>query len=118
MDAGQVPIRGLDRRPPGFAAPDRALLLILLLGLALRLPPLVRDPLHQDEALYGYWGRLVSSGRDAWLSGVPVDKPPLVPYLIAGSQTVFGVSEFSLRLPALAASLLAIPLVVALARAL
>jgi 4-amino-4-deoxy-L-arabinose transferase-like glycosyltransferase len=118
VDAGQVPIRGLDRRPPGFAAPDRALLLILLLGLALRLPPLVRDPLHQDEALYGYWGRLVSSGRDAWLSGVPVDKPPLVPYLIAGSQTVFGVSEFSLRLPALAASLLAIPLVVALARAL
>jgi 4-amino-4-deoxy-L-arabinose transferase-like glycosyltransferase len=94
------------------------LLLILLLGLALRLPPLVRDPLHQDEALYGYWGRLISSGRDPWLSGVPVDKPPLVPYLIAGSQVVFGTSELSLRLPALAASLLAIPLVAALARAL
>jgi 4-amino-4-deoxy-L-arabinose transferase-like glycosyltransferase len=89
---------------------------LLLLGLSLRVLPLARDPLHQDEALYGFWGRLISSGRDPWLAGVPVDKPPLVPYLIAAAQALLGVDPFTLRLPALAASLLTIPLTYVLAR--
>lgn len=89
---------------------------LLLLGLALRISVLVNEPLHQDEALYGYWGRLVSSGQDVTLATVPVDKPPLVPYLIAASQLAFGVSEFANRLPVLAASILSIPLLFVLAR--
>jgi 4-amino-4-deoxy-L-arabinose transferase-like glycosyltransferase len=93
-----------------------AVAILILLGIALRFFPLVRDPLHQDEALYGFWGRLIGAGRDPWLASVPVDKPPLVPYLIAGSQATFGVSEFAIRMPALAASLLSIPLTYALAR--
>jgi len=89
---------------------------LILLGTALRLFLLVGDPLHQDEALYAFWGRLISTGRDPWLAKVAVDKPPLVLYLIAGSQLAFGVSEFAIRLPGLAASLLSIPLIYTLAR--
>jgi 4-amino-4-deoxy-L-arabinose transferase-like glycosyltransferase len=84
--------------------------------MALRMVPLVADPLHQDEALYGFWGRLISAGRDPWLATVPVDKPPLTFYLIAGSQAAFGVSEFATRLPGLAASLISIPLTWVLAQ--
>jgi len=105
VDAAQV--------PRGRLAP---LVGLVLVGLALRVVPLLNDPLHQDEALYGYWGRLVSSGQDPWLATVAVDKPPLALYLIAGSQAVFGASRFAIRLPALAASLLAIPLTYALGR--
>jgi 4-amino-4-deoxy-L-arabinose transferase-like glycosyltransferase len=82
----------------------------------LRLLPLVRDSLHQDEALYGFWGRLAGSGQDPWLASVAVDKPPVVPYLMAGSQMLFGSNEFALRLPSLAASLLSIPVIHGLAR--
>lgn len=89
---------------------------LVVAGMALRLFPLLGDPLHQDEALYGFWGRLVSTGRDPWLATVPVDKPPLVPFLIAGSQVAFGVSAFALRLPGMAASLISIALTYALAR--
>jgi 4-amino-4-deoxy-L-arabinose transferase-like glycosyltransferase len=76
---------------------------------------LAGQPLHQDEALYGFWGRLVGSGQDITLAMVPVDKPPMVLYLIAGSQLLFGASEYAIRLPALAASVLTVPLVYVLA---
>lgn len=104
---------GVAQVPLGRLAP---LVGLVLVGLALRVVPLVNDPLHQDEALYGYWGRLVSSGQDPWLTTVAVDKPPLSLYLIAGSQAVFGASRFAIRLPALAASLLTIPLTYILGR--
>jgi len=84
----------------------------------MRLSLLVQEPLHQDEALYGFWGRLIGSGQDIQLTTVPVDKPPLVLYLIAGSQMLFGASEYAIRLPALAASMLAIPLMYVLAESL
>ena len=114
MDLDQVPFRRLGRRRRRRAR--WGLVALLWLGLALRLALLLENPLHQDEALYGYWGRLISSGRDPWLATAPVDKPPLALYLIAGGQAAFGVSEFALRLPGLAASLLSISLVYALAR--
>ena len=114
MDLDQVPFRGLGRRR--WRRAHWGLVALLWLGLALRLALLLENPLHQDEALYGYWGRLISSGRDPWLATAPVDKPPLALYLIAGGQAAFGVSEFALRLPGLAASLLSIPLAYALAR--
>ncbi len=91
---------------------------LLLLAWALRLPPLLGNHLHPDEALYGYWGLLIGRGRDPWLATAPVYKPPLLPYLIAGSQALFGNSEFAVRLPGLAAGVLMAALVSALAQAL
>ena len=89
-----------------------------MLAWALRLPPILDNRLHPDEALYGYWSFLIGCGRDPWLTTMPVYKPPLLPYLIAGSQALFGNSEFAVRLPGLAAGLLTVVLVAALARSL
>ena len=95
---------------------------IVLLAWALRLPPVFDNRLHADEALYGYWGLLIRWGEDPWLADVPIDKPPLLPYLVAGAQTVFGghlesgpsTSEFAIRFPGLGAGLLAVVLVTSL----
>lgn len=99
-----------------------ALVVILLLAWALRLPPILDNRLHPDEALYGYWGLLIGRGGDPWLATAPVYKPPLLPYLVAGAQAPFhnsgGDSEFALRLPGLAAGLLTAPLTAALVHAL
>jgi 4-amino-4-deoxy-L-arabinose transferase-like glycosyltransferase len=91
---------------------------LLLVAWALRLPPLLRYPLHPDEALYGYWGLLIGRGRDPWLTGVLVYKPPLLPYLVAGSQGLFGDTAIALRMPTLMAGLLTVALAGALAHAL
>jgi len=91
---------------------------LLVLGWGLRLPPILDNRFHPDEALYGYWGLLIGRGQDPWLVGVPVDKPPLLPYLVAGAQMLFGSSEFAVRLVGLAAGLLMIPLVARLSRSL
>ena len=104
-------------RPRRWGRDRWALVLLLLLAWALRLPPILDNRFHADEALYGYWGLLIGRGQDPWLAAAPVYKPPLLPYLVAGSQALFGNSEFTVRLPGLAAGLLTVPLVVALARA-
>ena len=95
-----------------------ALVGLVLVAWALRLPPIVDNRLHLDEALYGYWGLLIGKGQDPWLTRVPVYKPPLLPYVVAGTQAIFGDSEFTMRLPGLAAGVLMVPLVAALASAL
>jgi 4-amino-4-deoxy-L-arabinose transferase-like glycosyltransferase len=95
-----------------------ALLALVLLALALRLPPTLDNRFHPDEALYGYWGLLIALGRDVGLVDVPVYKPPLLPYLIAGAEGLLGKSELAVRLPGLAAGVLTVPLVAALAHAL
>ncbi len=59
--------------------------------------------LHPDEALYGHWGLLILSGRDAWLTTEPVYKPPLLPYLLYGSLSLLGPRELAVRLPGLLA---------------
>ncbi len=91
---------------------------LLLLAWWWRLRPLLDNRLHADEALYGYWGLLIGRGVDPLLTTVPVYKPPLLPYLIAGAQALGGGSEFAIRLPGLAAGWLLIPLTGALFRAL
>ncbi len=91
---------------------------LLLLAWALRLPPLLRSPLHPDEALYGYWGLLIGRGRDPWLTSGPVYKPPLWPYLVSAFQLLLGDTRIALRLPGVMAGLLTIPLSGALARGL
>ena len=92
------------------------LVALVMLAWGLRLSPTLRDRLHPDEALYGYWGLLIGRGQDPWLVAVPVYKPPLMPYLIAGAPALFGNSELAVRLPGLAAGLLTIPLGAGLAR--
>ncbi len=116
MDATKV---SPDAVSPRHWGRDRwALVLLLLLAWALRLPPILDNRFHADEALYGYWGLLIGRGQDPWLATAPVYKPPLLPYLVAGVQALFGNSEFTVRLPGLAAGLLMVPLVAALAHAL
>lgn len=107
-------MKARQRREPCWGRDRWALVALLLLGWVLRLPPSLGNRFHADEALYGYWGLLIGRGRDPWLATVPVYKPPLLPYLIAASQTLFGNSEFAVRLPGLAAGLLTIPLAAAL----
>ena len=94
------------------------LVALVLLALALRLPPLLANRFHPDEALYGYWGLLIALGKDPGLVDVPVYKPPLLPYLIAGTQGLFCKSEFAVRLPGLVSGVLTVPLVAALAHTL
>jgi 4-amino-4-deoxy-L-arabinose transferase-like glycosyltransferase len=79
-------------------------------------PLLARYPLHRDEALYGAWAQLITSGKDPLLLTAWVDKPPLVTYLLAGSLSIFGASEVALRLPGLIASVVCVALVYGLAR--
>ncbi len=96
---------------------------VTLLALALRLVPfLAAYPLHRDEALYGYWARLIASGQDPLLLTPWIDKPPLVMYLMAGSLRLFGAgaaapNDLALRLPGMVASVLAVPALYGLAQA-
>ena len=91
---------------------------LVLLALLLRLPPMLDNRFHSDEALYGYWGLLIANAKDVWLAGVPVYKPPLLPYLVATAQGFFGNFEFSVRLPGLVSGVLVVPLSASLSRAL
>ena len=72
------------------------------------LPWLANYPLHHDEALYGYWARLIASGQDPLLLTPWIDKPPLTLYLLAASSAAFGASELALRLPGMIAGLLTV----------
>jgi len=105
---------------PGFSLASAKQHLVLLTGLLLlaaaaRILPLTDNRFHPDEALYARWGLLIATGRDPLLANVPVDKPPLWPYLLAGGFSLFGHSELAARLPAFAASLLSVALTYALA---
>ncbi|MBC7249295.1 MAG: glycosyltransferase family 39 protein [Anaerolineae bacterium] len=93
-----------------------ALVMLLLIGAAVRLPPLTANRFHPDEAIYSYWGRLIASGQDPLLLTYPVDKPPLVPYLLAAMFRIFGAREVTARLPGLVASLLTVALTYGLTR--
>ncbi len=90
--------------------------LFFALAVVVRIIPwLAGYPLHRDEALYGFWARLIASGRDPLLLTPWIDKPPLVIYLLAGSLKLFGVSELALRLPGMIAGTLLLPVTYALA---
>ena len=90
---------------------------MLLLGAALRLPLLSRDSRFQvDEALYATIARQVTTRGDLYLINTVIDKPPLLFWAMAGSFALFGVSEFSARLPDALASVITLALLYALAR--
>jgi 4-amino-4-deoxy-L-arabinose transferase-like glycosyltransferase len=94
------------------------LLLVLWLGWSLRLVSWGGNPLHPDEALYAYWARLAASGRDPALLSVPVDKPPLFIYITAFAFRLWGPTVIAARLTGVLASLLSLPILFALTRAL
>ena len=90
---------------------------LIVAAVALRgIPWLANYPLHRDEALYGYWARLIASGSDPLLLTTWIDKPPLVIYLIAASLRAFGTNELALRLPGMTAGLLTLVVTYALAK--
>ena len=84
----------------------------------MRVPLASRDArLQVDEALYSTFARQVSTSGDWLLVGVTnLDKPPLAIWAISLSFDLFGVSEFSARLPNLAASILSLTLIYTVAR--
>jgi len=118
MDAVQVSLRRLKR--PAIAARKWGLALVLLSALAagawLRWPVLAVNRFHEDEALYSTWALQVADGIDPWLERVLVDKPPLLPYLLAGLFRLLGPSEVVARLPGLIAGLGSILCLYGLAR--
>ena len=69
----------------------------LLLGSMLRVWQFNWYPLREDEAHYGYWARLIASGKDVMLERVAVDKPPFYLYTLARWFQWFGVSDASGR---------------------
>jgi 4-amino-4-deoxy-L-arabinose transferase-like glycosyltransferase len=96
--------------------PEIILLLICALAFALRLGPLFDNRFHPDEALFSTWALKIARGENLLLTGVPVDKPPLLIYLTALSYFVFGQNELAARLPNLLASVISVPLLYQLAR--
>src|SRR5512147_875968 len=87
------------------------LLLICAVAFALRLGPLFDNRFHPDEALFSTWALKIARGENMLLTGVPVDKPPLLIYLTALSYFIFGKSELAARVPNLMASVVSIVLV-------
>lgn len=92
------------------------LLLICALAFAVRLGPLFDNRFHPDEALFSTWALKIARGENLLLTGVPVDKPPLLIYLTALSYFIFGQSELAARAPNLIASVISVPLLYQLAR--
>ena len=88
----------------------------LALGMFLRIWSLGRFPLREDEALYAYWARLISSGQDTMLEWVAVDKPPFFIYTLASFFEWFGPSLQSGWMLNLLASFLSLVLLWLLAR--
>jgi len=115
----------LVRKPPHLAVLATASLLCAV-SWGLGTMVVGQHRLHPDEALYGYWGLLIARGHDPWLATVPVYKPPLLPYVLAGSLTLLPCSpsaplqlrcsEWAVRLPGLAAGMLTVALSGRLAR--
>ena len=90
--------------------PEIILLLICAVAFALRLGPLFDNRFHPDEALFSTWALKIAQGENLLLTGVPVDKPPLLIYLSALSFFIFGQSELAARVPNLIASVISVPL--------
>lgn len=125
MDAAQVPLCGLrvaqrwyGRLAQGLRWQGARLALVAALVVAawLRWPVLTANPFHEDEALYSTWALRIADGTDPWLEGVLVDKPPFLPYLLAGLFRVFGPSEVVARLPGFVAGVASVWCLYALAR--
>jgi hypothetical protein len=92
------------------------LVLLIVVGAALRLAPIGANRFHQDEALYSFWALQVASGRDPILNHSRTDKPPLFIYTLALCFRLFEPSEVAARLPSELSSVACIALLYYLAR--
>lgn len=97
---------------PTYSTLYGPLLLILLIGAAVRIALLGQHHFHPDEALFATLGRLIIQGIDPLLVHTPllVDKPPLFYYVLAAGIAIDWLSEMTPRLPALYASIVSIAL--------
>jgi len=117
MDAAQVPVlREIKHRLQRIAGTGLFLGALVAVGATLRLSLITGQRFHGDEAIYGYWARLVASGRDPLLLSVPLDKPPLFIYLLAGVFKLFSPTEVAARLINEVASVTAVILTYRLGR--
>ena len=82
---------------------------LLLLALAVYLPPIFQNPLTRAEAMYALIPlEMAKSGHWllATLNGAPyLDKPPLLYWLTIGAYQILGTSEWVARVPTLACTL-------------
>jgi predicted membrane-bound mannosyltransferase len=69
----------------------------VLLAFALRLGPAFDNRFHPDEALFSSWALKIAHGENILLTGIPVDKPPLLIYRTAISFLFFGQTEIAAR---------------------
>ncbi|GAB4571141.1 MAG: hypothetical protein Kow0077_07060 [Anaerolineae bacterium] len=85
-------------------------MLILLLAAWLRIHLVFAPaPFEVDEALFASFARQISHENNPLLSNLPVDKPPLTFYLMAGAFKLFGTpSDWAARIPGFAASMLSL----------
>jgi 4-amino-4-deoxy-L-arabinose transferase-like glycosyltransferase len=103
------------------AKPQLALCLafLTLAGFALRLPLLLRFPLREDEAIYGYWA-LHALHVDPMFLHVWPDKPPIFIWALAAALQLWGqgaeTAPAAMRLVNILASTLTIPLLAVCAR--
>ena len=91
------------------------LVLLIVVGAALRLAPIGANRFHEDEALYSFWALQIATGRDPILNHSRVDKPPLFIYTQALCFRLFGPSEVAARLPSELSSVASIALLYYLA---
>lgn len=89
---------------PGSVGLSVALGLALLSPVLLPLNLLASQRFHHDEALYATWALQIASGRNVWLQQVPLDKPPLFLYTVAGALRLLGPTEAAARAPSLLAT--------------
>lgn len=87
------------------------MVLLLLLGAAVRVPLLVGNRFHPDEALFASHARAIVTGRDPMLLSHWVDRPPSGFYLMAAAMGLVGQNEAAARLPDLFASVTTLALV-------
>ena len=67
------------------------------------------------RSLFSSWALKIAGGENILLSGLPVDKPPLLIYTTAISFFFMGQTEIAARLPNLAASVISVALIYGLA---
>ncbi len=91
------------------------LVLITLVGYALRLPMIDRFSFREDEAIYSFWA-LYGWHQDPFFLSVWPDKPPPFLWLLGAAYSLFGIEAASGRWVNIAASTLTIPIVAVTAR--
>jgi len=81
----------------GLREPRRAIALVVLVALAVRLVALDVRVAHWDEARVGYW--ILQTAATGWWEYRPIIHGPFVQHVTRWTFDVAGVSDFTMRLP-------------------